>query len=374
MAEEINMRDKRIWYFGLLTLSFLGLTFITGCLSTPGGDLETPVDTSASESESTGGTSTTTNTTNIEQIIINPAEVCMDTTSSTCTDDAELHKRIPYDSIAIGLGRPNDLLDSLLLEKVVGISTSYADIARQVESAGDQLFSFINFTFSELVTAGFGVYPVSDTTTDGYYFYFLIRFSSAMSDEEFTALGTTLASGTQTLNLTSDTSTITLEITQTEVGTDYYVVSLTDTTGTITGSQLCIIDKQIVACTSSKDMLVHLKDVRAGTLASISDTEKDDYFGCNHIEGFLSVPEMIKWAEASDTGVDVTAWSDFDGVIWAKFNSYSASYVVDATDADDLFGYGNLQTTYLNNNELQARVTAEVTESFLENIFLAYGL
>lgn len=367
------MRDKKIWYFGLLTLSFLGLVFISGCLSTPSGDLETSVDTSASQSES-AATSTTTNTTNTTQIIINPAEVCTSSESSTCTEDAELHKRVPYDSVAVALARPNDLIDSLLVEKILGISTSYADLERQLRSIGDQVFSFINFTFSELTTAGFGVFPIGESTTDGMYFYYLLRFSSAMSDENFAALGTTLASGTQTLAVSSDTSTLTLEINQTEVGTDYYVVSLVDTSGAISGTQYCIIEKQIIACTSEKDMLTHLQNVRTGTETSISGTEKDDYFGCNHVEGYLNVPEMIKWAEASDLGVSVEAWSDFNGTIWAKFNSYSASYVVDATNEDDLFGYGNLQTILLNEGELQARVTAEVTESFVENIFTVLGL
>lgn len=367
------MSDKRMWYFGLLTLSFLGLTFMSACLSTPGGDLETPLDTSAVLSEGVS-TSTTTNTTNVEQIIINPAEVCTSTGSSICTDDVELHKRIPYDSVAVALVRPNDLFDSLLLEKIFGSSTSYSDFETQLSSIGDQLFSFINFTFSELTTAGFGVFPISETTTDGQYFYYLLRFSAAMSDEEFAALGTILASGPQTLSVASNSATLTLEITQMEAGADYYTVSLIDTSGTISGTQNCIIEKQIVACTSQADMLTHLKNVKAGTESSISGTEKDDYFACSHIEGYINVPELVAWVQSEDTGVDVTAWSDFEGTIWAKFNSYSASYVVDATDEDDLFGYGNLQTTFLNNDELQARVTAEVTESFVSNIFTAYGL
>lgn len=366
------MRNKRMWYFGLIVLSFLGLTLISGCLDAPSGDLETPVDTSAVLSQG-ASTSTTTNTTNVNQIIINPAEVCTTATSEACTDDVELHKRIPYDSVGVVLAHPNDLLDSLLLEKILGSSSSPADIT-QLTSIGDQFFSFINFTFADLGTVAVGVVPMGASITDGEYFYYMFRFSSAMSDENFAALGTTLASGTQTLSVSSDSSTLTFDIAQTEVGTDYYVVSLTDTTGSITDPQYCIIEKQIVSCTWQADMLTHLKNVKAGTEASISGTEKDDYFSCNHIEGYISVPEFVAWVESEDTGVDVDQWADFDGTIWVKFNSYSASYVVDATDEDDLFGYGNFQTTFLNNDELQARVTAEVTESFVSNIFTAYGL
>lgn len=373
------MGDKRIWYFGLLTLSFLGLTFISGCLDAPSGDLtaaEEEVDASASESGSVA-TSTTTNTTNVNQIIINPAEVCTTATSEACTDDAELHKRIPYDSNAVVLARPNDLIDSLLLEKILGLSTSYADFEAQLSSIGDQFFSFINFTFADLGTVAVGLVPQGASTSDGYYFYYMFRFTSAMSDENFAALGTAFATtGTQVLSVTTDSSVLTFEIAQTEVGTDYYVVSLTETSGSGLDPQSCIIEKQIVSCTWQADMLTHLKNVKAGTETSISGTEKDDYFACNHIEGYISVPEFVAWVQSEEDpslpAVDQLA--DFEGTIWVKFNSYSASYVVDATDEDDLFGYGNLQITFLNNDELQARVTAEVTESFVTNIFTAYGL